>query len=71
MNPRDEARYQAARQQLAASPDDLDAMTPVERAKFIDLMHHWWRAALQKQHPLNPHAGGVAARAGEHAVTSK
>jgi hypothetical protein len=56
----------------AASPEELQRMTPVERARFIDLTRHWWQQALKAQHPLNPHAGGaVAARAGEHAVTSK
>lgn len=40
-----------------ASPEDLQRMTPVERARFIDTMRHWWHQALKAQHPLNPHAG--------------
>ena len=40
-----------------ASPEDLRQMTPVERARFIDTMRHWWQAALREQHPLNPKAG--------------
>jgi hypothetical protein len=54
-----------------ASPEDLEQMTPVERAKFIDLMREWWQAGLRAQHKLNPNAGAVAARAGEHVLTSK
>jgi hypothetical protein len=59
----------AAAMLAEASPDDLQQMTPLERAKFVDLMRSWWTAALRAQHPLNPNAGAVAARAGEHAVT--
>jgi hypothetical protein len=41
----------------AASPAELRNMTPVERARFADLMRHWWQQALKAQHPLNPNAG--------------
>jgi hypothetical protein len=43
-----------------ASPQELKEMTPVERARFADLMRHWWQAALREQHPLNPNAGALA-----------
>jgi hypothetical protein len=40
-----------------ASPRDLDDMTPVEQARFADLMRHWWKLA-EPPKPA-PKRGGV------------
>jgi hypothetical protein len=50
----------AAAMLAGAAPEELQQMTPVERARFIDLMRHWWQQALKAQHPLNPNAGVLA-----------
>lgn len=32
----------------AASPDDLERMSPAERRRFADLMWAWWRIAERR-----------------------